>query len=406
MTDRKSIAHHTSRITHHRQSRSFLFFSLLILIILIQMIVLGWGAEAVFFLTWLLVALTVQHDSRLSAAIGLAFLATCPFLLIAEKEAVAEQAANYAYFFLAIGVLVQLEELLLEHVGWLEHKVDLSYLWRPVTRRLRRTWSTAVGALGNILSAADRKELVRLVQILGAAGLVAVFLWAAFSGTRLSILLPLLGGAILFPFLIWGLRLALRTLGPARLLRALVVLLLLLLAALEMVWLHNLATADRLARMETAYDFVERLGQAERTSPAPEGETIEAKVWTILGGVRRVLYQHPALSGSSWLAYTVDVGKGYVLSFDVATDPESWDQPGDGVTFAVFVKSDQGTEQIFSTYIDPKRDPEARRWHPYALELAEYTGQTVSIIFETDAGPARDHRYDWAGWGAPRLLAP
>ena len=370
------------------------------------MVVLGWGAEAIFFVTWLLVALTVQHDSRLSAAIGLAFLATCPFLLIAEKEAVAEQAANYAYFFLAIGVLVQLEELLLERFGWLERKLDLSYLWRPVTRPLRRTWSAAVGALGNIMTAADRNGLVRLVQILGTVGLAAVFLWAAFSGARPSVLLPLLGGAILFPFVIWGLRLALRALGPARLLRGLLVLLLLLLAALEMVWLHNLVTVDRLARMVTAYDFVERLGEAGRTSPAPDGETIEAEAWTILGGAKRVLYQHPALSGSSWLEYTVDVGKGSVLSFDVATAPESWDQPGDGVTFAVYVESDQGMEQIFSTYIDPKQDEADRRWHPHAIDLSEYAGQTVSIIFETGAGPARDYRYDWAGWGTLRLLAP
>jgi len=195
-------------------------------------------------------------------------------------------------------------------------------------------------------------------------------------------------------------------LGLARLLRALVVSFLLLLAALEMVWLHNLVTVDRLARMETAFDFIERLGEAEHASPTPEGEIIEAKAWTILGEAKRVLYQHPALSGSSWLAYTVDVGKGYILSFNMATDPTSWEKPGDGVTFAVYVESDQGTEQIFSTYIDPKQEETDRRWHPYALELSEYAGQTVSIIFETGVGPVRDYRYDWAGWGTPRLLAP
>ena len=31
---------------------------------------------------------------------------------------------------------------------------------------------------------------------------------------------------------------------------------------------------------------------------------------------------------------------------------------------------------------------------------------TVTIIFETGAGPAGDYRYDWAGWGAPRLVVP
>ena len=386
--------------------RSFLFFSLLILVVLMQRLVLGWGAETVFFVTWLLVALIVQHDARLSAVAGLALLAACPFLLIAEKEAVAEQAANYAYFFLAIGVLVQLEELLLVRYGWLGRKLDLSYLWHPMTRWLQYAWSTAARTLETIMVATDRNALVRLIQILGTAGLIAASLWAAVSGARLSILLPLLGGAVLFPFVIWCLWLILCALGPARLLRGLVVLFLLLLAALEMIWLHNLSSPNRLARMETAYDFVARLGEADRTYPPAPGESIEAKVWTILGEEKRVLYQHPALSGSSWLAYIIEVGKGSVLSFDMATDPASWEQPGDGVTFAVYLVSDHGTEQIFSTYIDPKGDPESRRWHPYALELSEYAGQTVSIIFETGAGPTRDHRYDWAGWGAPRLLEP
>ena len=43
------------------------------------------GPEPLFFVTWLFLALTVQHDSRLSAVVGLAFLATYPFLLIADQ---------------------------------------------------------------------------------------------------------------------------------------------------------------------------------------------------------------------------------------------------------------------------------------------------------------------------------
>jgi hypothetical protein len=94
------------------------------------------------------------------------------------------------------------------------------------------------------------------------------------------------------------------------------------------------------------------------------------------------------------------------LAFGVALSPDSWGQPGDGVTFATDVNSDQGTEQIFSAYIDPKQDEAARRWHPYALGLSECAGQMVTLVFETVSGPAGDHRYDWAGWGTPRLLVP
>ena len=390
-------------MTHHK---SFLFLTLLALTVLTQVVILRWGPEAVFFVTWLFLALTVQHDSRISAAVGLAFLATCPFLLIAAKDVVAEQAADYAYFFLAMGVLVQLEELLLRRYSCLERKLDVSYLWQPAAQAFRRRWLAAVRALGRQLAATARTELARLVQIVGTAGLAMVFLWAAFTGAQSSVVLPLLGAAILFPFLVWGLRLVVRALGPAWMLRLALALVVLPLAAAEMVWLYDLISADRLARMETAYDFIDWLRSAHHTSPAPQGETIEARVWTIGEVPRRVLYQHPAFSGASRLAYTVWIGKGYVLAFDVGAAPESWSLPGDGVTFAVYVTSNESTQQVFSTYIAPQQDEAARRWHPYTVDLSAYAGQTVTFIFETGTGPAGDYRYDWAGWGEPRLLRP
>ena len=97
---------------------------------------------------------------------------------------------------------------------------------------------------------------------------------------------------------------------------------------------------------------------------------------------------------------------GLALAFDVATAPESWEQPGDGVAFAVYIVSDQSTQQVFSTYIDPKQDETARRWHSHTIDLSTYASQTINVIFETGSGPAGDYRYDWAGWGAPRLLKP
>lgn len=384
--------------------KSFLFFTVLSLVVLSQLSLLGWGAEAVFFVTWFFVALVVQHDSRVSAAIGLAFLATCPFLLIAKKDAVAEQAANYAYFFLAIGVLVQLEELLLERYGWLGRKLDLSYLWRPASAAFRRRWTAAAQALGQQLAVADRTELVRVVQVVGAVGLAVVFLGAALTGERLAVTLPLLGGALLFPFAVWGLRLAVRALGPAYVLRLGLALLVLPLAAAEMVWLYDLVSADRLARMATTFDFVEHRELAQHASPVPDGEAIEARMWTIEGKTQRVLYQHPAFSGASRLAYTLQLNRGAVLAFDIATAPESWTKEGDGVTFAVYVESGGGARQLFSTYLDPKHDKAERRWHPVTLDLSAYAGQTVTFIFETGTGPAGDYRYDWAGWGNPRLL--
>ena len=59
--------------------KTILFFTLLGLAVLIQVVVLRWGMEAVFFATWFLLMLGVKHDTRLSPALGLVFLADLSF---------------------------------------------------------------------------------------------------------------------------------------------------------------------------------------------------------------------------------------------------------------------------------------------------------------------------------------
>lgn len=289
------------------QRARFLFFAVLALVVLTQIVILHWGPEAIFFVTWLCLAIVVRHDSRLSASIGLAFLAVCPFLLLAKKDAVAEQAANYAYFFLGIGVLVQLEELWLERYNWSNRKLDFSSLWQPAQEAFRRRWTSAAQALGRQLAAADRSELVRLVQIAGAAALALAFLVLVLTGGRWGMALPLLGGALLFPFIVWGMHLAVRAWGSGWVLQVALALVVLPLAAAELVWLHDLITADQLARMRVTYDFIDHLGEATHPMPPQEGEAEEMRVWTIEQVTRRVLYQHPAFAGDSRISYPVRV---------------------------------------------------------------------------------------------------
>lgn len=388
------------------QRGRFLFLSFLALVLLTQLLLFGWSAETVFFVTWLLLVLIVRHDSRLSPALGLALLATCPPLLIAGRDAVAEQAANYAYFFLAIGVLAQLEELLLERYARFDRRLDVSALWRPAVSAFQRGWAAAVRTLERGLHTPDRQRWTRLAVIAGGVAPAAVALWALFSPTRRTLILPLLGGALLIPFVVWGIAWVAHALGPARLLRVVFALAVLTLAAAEMIWLHAAVSAERLSRMQVTDYLIDRLDDAQRADPPPEGESIAPDLWTIDGEARRVLFHHPAFAGASRITYSVPVARGAILAFDVATAPESWSLDGDGVTFAVYVSGDEGTEQVFSTYIDPKRRPVDRRWGTVLVDLSDYAGQTVAVTLETGVGPASDYRNDWAGWGEPRLLAP
>ncbi|MFA6995155.1 MAG: hypothetical protein WC249_01965 [Patescibacteria group bacterium] len=80
---------------------AILIFALLKDIGVLDFIVLFYALISVFFIV----------ESRLAAAVALILLASCPFLLILKKDAQAETAAVYAYYFLVITVFTQIREL-------------------------------------------------------------------------------------------------------------------------------------------------------------------------------------------------------------------------------------------------------------------------------------------------------
>jgi len=229
---------------------------------------------------------------------------------------------------------------------------------------------------------------------------------AVLSNAQLAVVLPLLGGAVLFPLLVWGLRLAVCTLGPAWLLRGALALVSLHLIVVLAVWLYNLLNVNKLARLRVSYDFIDHLGEVIHPIPPGEREHLTVQDWTIDQVTRRVLYQPPAFVGSSRILYQVDVAHQSKPVFDVAMDPTSWNLEGDGVAFTVYIVADGITHQVFSTYIDPKHNMADQRWYPYTIDLSVYSGKLVTFIFETNVGPLGDFRNDWAGWGEPRLLKP
>ncbi len=74
--------------------------------------VLWWQLSLTAAIFWILFLsfLLYQWDSRDIALLALISLASCPFLLIFKKEALAEQMAIYAYYFLVITVVLQIVE--------------------------------------------------------------------------------------------------------------------------------------------------------------------------------------------------------------------------------------------------------------------------------------------------------
>lgn len=393
---------HQARGKKVRAGKYTLIFGLILLVAL-TVFLLRWSVEAIFFLTWLFAALFVQHDNRLSIVIGLLFIATCPFLLIAKMEAVAEGAANYAYFFLAIGVLVQLEDMLLERWGWYDLKLDLSPILGPLLGTLRWWWQELADEIIRQRPASAWVALARRTQIGLPAALLIGAIVVFILGYGIATIILLIA-AFLSALLIAGLTLAGKMLSGRFVVAVGAALLALPFLAFGLAALYDLNLSMNSSLRPPYYDFASELAKAKRSTDDPR--LVDVREWAFSEGKRRVLYQHPdPESGYTRLEYQVDIPLSCILLSGIALAPESWRKEGDGVLFQLYLEDGQGLHLLFSRYIDPKNNPEDRKYHPFRLELSHYQGQARKLIFVTDAGPREDVRNDWAGWIEPKLFS-
>lgn len=164
--------------------------------------------------------------------------------------------------------------------------------------------------------------------------------------------------------------------------------------AAEVAWVEN-----RVVR-----DFVKGAEVRSLRLDAPLGakadDYVHPRVFTIGGESRPVVYMHPTSSAGTrvWLP------KGAKLEFGMGVDPAVWDKAGDGVEFEVLVREGDGTERVFSRYIDPKGNPADRRWVVESIELARYAHREVEVVLRTQPGATGE--FDWAGWAEPRITIP
>jgi hypothetical protein len=77
----------------------------------------------------------------------------------------------------------------------------------------------------------------------------------------------------------------------------------------------------------------------------------------------------------------------------------------DGVGFRLEVKDGDKIEAVFQTVLNPKDVPADRSNRAVRVDLAQYAGRDVELLFSTDPGPSDNNAWDWAGWAAPRFTA-
>ena len=146
------------------------------------------------------------------------------------------------------------------------------------------------------------------------------------------------------------------------------------------------------------FDFLEHFDDAWVISG--QSDSVKRTSYLINYDARGVIFQHP----NSRLVYYVDIPPNVYLDFSIALAPDTWSPwKGDGVDFLITVEKNARQINIFNQYIDPKNRTTDRKWLDFSLDLTAYSGEKVKLIFETRSGPKLDDRYDWAGWGEPRL---
>jgi hypothetical protein len=154
---------------------------------------------------------------------------------------------------------------------------------------------------------------------------------------------------------------------------------------------------------KVVYDFISNLSVTERlVDPA----LLKVESWDIQGEERQVLFVHPSSSGTTSLVYPTRIEPNTTFRSYLAMAPEAWFQAGDGVVFSLFVEDESGMHLLSSRYVDAKHHQQDRDWLPFNVDLSPYNGKLVRLILTINSGPAGDSRYDWAGWGEPRLERP
>lgn len=133
---------------------------------------------------------------------------------------------------------------------------------------------------------------------------------------------------------------------------------------------------------------------------------VEIRTFTISGETKPVLYEHPVYERLPFRTTITPATREF--SFSVAMQPAVYDGSmpvcGAGVRFRLEVRDSAGRiRPLYDRYIDPKHNPAERRWIPGSVDLHEYMGQNVELLFTTIAGPKGDTCAAWAGWGDPHF---
>ena len=115
----------------------------------------------------------------------------------------------------------------------------------------------------------------------------------------------------------------------------------------------------------------------------------------------RGLFQHPP---STRIPFRVTIDARQPVLEAVAVIKIEAANRTDGVGFHLEIKDGEKIETLFLTFLDPRDRPADKAGRPFRLDLSEYAGREVELLFSTDPGPKGDVSGDWAGWAGLRFV--
>jgi hypothetical protein len=151
---------------------------------------------------------------------------------------------------------------------------------------------------------------------------------------------------------------------------------------------------------------VEMIAGFDKVVKRPEASVFSVGDVTLNNETKHAISVQPV--PGSRLIWKVRIPEDGRLNVNVGLKPEAWNQEGDGVLFQVGISDGRNYDELFTQHLNPYSAPADRRWVPIWVDVANYGGEEVDVIFNTVASRPNqpgDTRNDYALWGEPVIVA-
>lgn len=157
-----------------------------------------------------------------------------------------------------------------------------------------------------------------------------------------------------------------------------------------------------------AIDLIAQFPQAKEKRPVPEKFSVVSA--TLRGETMQAILVEENSTDccpATRLKYQLTVPDNAWLRVGLGLEEKAWTQQGDGVLFRVVVSVGSTNDVLLNMRLDPYNNTGDREWKQTMLDLSEYAGENVELLFLTNSSTqgAGDNRGgDLALWGAPRII--